>query len=340
MFAALFISSAWAQNFTEDISKINHAIAEGELDSISENPGTEIPGEILSSLAPPQIVDEFGCEEDPEKFKPLNIRYELIAVTQEAPAKPEMLPQTTVIVAKFKEEEHEIVKTLKGFVAEQVQGGMTGRFQLKQKKDASKHFVVYTAPGTSVNIDSKFNAQGVMNLELDKLSPGAATENTTIQMDVVNRLSVNQDLGGQTTLKTTIESLHTTGQRHIEALEGTKFELNTFKAQARLDSQLNRNVHSYSEVNFTSNTMDKELRAVAGFEIEAPNNVEIMVFTGFSKKETRFDNPDIAGTRYNRELGLEYKRKSGTRIFTRFKDGTDRKDRVIETGISIPLGGK
>jgi hypothetical protein len=46
---------------------------------------------------------------------------------------------------------------------------------------------------------------------------------------------------------------------------------------------------------------------------------------------------DPAGYGNSKELGVEYKKKNGTTIYSRFKDGAD-KGKSFETGIRIPLG--
>ena len=344
----LIISNAYSQVFTEDIAKISHVLSEEEVDHFVLKPGSSsgIDGSHFQSLAvTPSMNRDNNCEEDPTKSKPLNLRYEVIAVTEEKPLDPKLQPQTTIIVAKYEEKENPIVTDIKNLIATQVQnggsGGPMGKFALKQNRDAGKTVVLYAAPGTSIDINSSVKAEGAMNLDVNPLL-GAANSSTkvispTIQMDVVNRLSVNQEIAEGYGLKTTLETLHTTGVRGLDSLQGTKFNLNTFKAQTRLDAQIDRNTSTYTEVNYSTNTFDKEIRAVAGFDIKAPNNAQILVFTGYTNKHSTIGR-DPAGYGPSKELGIEYKPKRGVSIYSKFKDGTERRDKSIETGIRIQLG--
>lgn len=344
----LIISNAYSQVFTEDIAKISHVLSEEEVDHFVLKPGssTGIDGSHFRSLAvTPSMNKDNNCEEDPTKSKPLNLRYEVIAVTQEKPKDPKLPPQTTVIVAKYEEQENPIVTDIKNLIQNQVQngssGGTVGKFELKQKRDLGNTIVLYAAPGTNIDINSTVKAEGAMNLDVAPIfggaSPNTKLMSPTIQMDVVNRLSVQQEIAEGYGVKTTLETLHTTGVRGLDSLQGTKFNLNTFKAQTRLDAQIDRNTTTYTEVNYTTNTFDKEIRAVAGFDIKAPNNAQILVFTGYTNKHSTIGR-DPAGHGPSKELGIEYKPKRGISIYSKFKDGSERRDKSIETGIRIQLG--
>lgn len=335
----LLTGPVYAQVFTEDIAKINHAIAENEIENFLNNPTAEgLPGDYLQAISLPTYIDPTTiCEEVAEETKPLNIRYELLAVTEEVPAKPDLQPQTTIIIAKFQEEESIVVKKLKDFLTTQATSGdkPSGKFELTQNRDAAKQIVVYSAPGTAINLNSQVKAAGTLAVDVTKLtSEPISTSNAQIQMDVVNKVSVNQDLGSSTEFKGSLESHHSTGTRALDSLSGTKFELSTVKALARVDSAITRNVHGYSQVNYTANTYDKEVRAIAGFDIKAANNAEILVFTGYSTRHSSL-NRELASR--DRELGFEYKKKNGVSIFGRVKDGEGKAGRSFETGIKIDL---
>lgn len=345
----LIIGNAYSQVFTEDISKIAHVLSEEEVENFVLQPGSSaegIDGSYFQSLAvTPSMNKDNNCEEDPSKTKPVNLRYEVIAVTEEKPVDPKLPPQTTVIVAKFEEPENPIVTDIKKLITTQVQkgtsGGPTGKFELKQKRDLANTIVLYAAPGTSINLNSSVKAEGAMNLDVNPIfgsdDPNSRMVSPTIQMDVVNRLSINQELAEGYGLKTTLETLHSTGVRGLDSLQGTKFNLNTFKAQTRLDAQLDRRTQTYTEVNYTTNTFDKEVRAVAGFDIQGPNNAQILIFTGYTNRHSTIGR-DPAGYGSSKELGIEYKPKPGVSIYGKFKDGVDRRDKSYETGIRIQLG--
>jgi hypothetical protein len=276
----LIISNAYSQDFTEDISKIAHVLSEDEVDHFVLKPDASsgIDGSHFESLAvTPSLNRENNCEEDPTKSKPLNLRYEVIAVTEEKPKDPKLQPQTTVIVARYEEKENPIVTDLKSLIANKIQngglGGSMGKFELKQNRDAGKTIVLYAAPGTSIDINSSVKAEGAMNLDVGTLLGGNTSSKVvspTIQMDVVNKVSLSQDIADGAAFKTSVETLHTTGVKSLDALSGTKFNLSTVHAQARVDAELDRNTKTYTEVNYTTNTIDKEVRAIAGFDIKAP----------------------------------------------------------------------
>jgi hypothetical protein len=151
-------------------------------------------------------------------------------------------------------------------------------------------------------------------------------------------VSLNQEISSRVGLKSSVETFHTTGARALEQLQGTKFSLSTFRARTRLDAKLDSNVQSYTEVNFTANSVDREVRAIAGFDIKAPDDAQILVFTGYSNRRSDIGTSDPSLFGNTREAGIEYRARRGTTIFTKFKDGGDSRDRRIETGIRIPLG--
>jgi hypothetical protein len=346
----LFIATnVYSQDLIEDMSKITHILSEEEVDHFVLKPGPkkEIDGTFFLGLTVPKVQNEDNtCEKKPLDLKPLKIRYEVLAITEEKPKDPKLQPQTTVIVAKFEEKENPLVTDVKNMIASQVttgsKGGKMGTFHLRQHRDAGKTVVLYEGPGTHIDVQSTLKAEGTMNVDVNPIIGSDTTKalTPTIQMDVVNKLSINQEISKDVGVRTTVESLHTTGVRGLEALEGTKFNLSTFKAQTRVDAKLDRNVQSYTEVNYSTNTVDKEIRAVAGFDIKTSSNAQILVFTGYTNRSTNLGTYDRSQFGSAKEAGVEYKRKDGMTIFTRFKDGTGSRDRRIETGFKIPLGGK
>lgn len=337
----LLTSPVYAQVFTEDIAKINHYMAEEELEKFIADSSSGLPGEYLSSLSNP-VSDEAVdlCVKSSADYKPLNIRYELIAVTQnEIAAKEEKEEKriTTVFVAKIYEPSNEITNTIKTALTQQAlasQNDTAGKFKLSKSEDVSKNIVLYTGPGTSFDVTSKVSAAGTYNLDVTKLSSSSNVgSNAVLQMDVVNRMSVKQSMGDGTGLKGSLESSHTTGQRSLNSLDGTKFELSNISAQARIDSKLSRETNAYSEINYSNGAGGKEVRAIAGFDIRVPDNAELLVFTGFSTSRSQaFRRPANES-----EVGFEYKKK-GVSVYGKVKNGSERKDTKFETGIKINLG--
>lgn len=125
----LISAPVYAQVFTEDISKINHFVAEEQITSFMDNPTSDgIPVEYLQAISLPSYIDpETTCEEDPADFKPLDIRYQVLAVTEDVPTDPGVQPQTTIIVAKFHEEESIISTKVKEFFISQAASATSGK---------------------------------------------------------------------------------------------------------------------------------------------------------------------------------------------------------------------
>lgn len=342
----LLISKAYSQDLIEDMSKITHILSEEEVENFVLKPGPEktIDGLFLQGLLIPQLQNEDNtCEVQPLDLKPKKIRYEVVAVTEDKPVDPTLPPQTTIIVAKFEEKENPIVTEIKNTIASKVQSGSTGemgRFQLRQNQTAAKTIVLYQAPGTQIDIQSSLKTEETMNIDVSPVfgKTEADVVTPTIQVDVTNRISLNQEISSRVGLKSSVETFHTTGARALEQLQGTKFSLSTFRARTRLDAKLDSNVQSYTEVNFTANSVDREVRAIAGFDIKAPDDAQILVFTGYSNRRSDIGTSDPSLYGRTREAGIEYRARRGTTIFTKFKDGGDTRDRRIETGIRIPLG--
>lgn len=337
----LLTTPLYAQVFTEDIAKINHFMAEEELDKFLRTPGAlNVTGSYLMSLRNP-LTDEAVelCAKNPADYKPLNIRYELVAIVEEEADPPVLKKErmTTVFVARISEPAEEIIGKVKGILEEQAassQNGTPGKFRINKSEDLSKSVVLYTGPDTNIDVNSQISGSGTYNLDLNTFRKTPVSSNVDVQMDVTNRMSLSQKIDSGTDLKGSIESTHSTGQRSLASLDGAKFELSSISAQARLDSQVNRHAKAYSEINYNSTPFGREVKAIAGFDITVPRNAELMVFTGrfTTTRNQEFRRPANAA-----ELGFEYKSKKGVTIFSRIRTGTDRKERKIETGLKIDL---
>lgn len=337
----LLTTPLYAQVFTEDIAKINHFMAEEELERFMKTPGAlNVTGNYLMSLRNP-LTDEAVelCAKNPADYKPLNIRYELVAIVEDEVNPPVLKEErvTTVFVARISEPANEIIGKVKGILEEQAmssQNGTPGKFRLNKSEDLSKSVVLYTGPDTNVDVNSSVSAAGTYNLDLNTFRSTPLSSNIDVQMDVKNRMSLSSKIDSGTNLQGSIESTHSTGQRSLASLDGTKFELSSISAQARLDSQLNRHAKAYSEINYNSTPFGREVRAIAGFNVTVPKNAELMVFTG---RFTTTRNQDFRRPANAAELGFEYKSKKGVTIFSRIGTGSDKKDRKVETGLKIDL---
>lgn len=272
------------------------------------------------------------CAEDSSKSAPMNLRYKVLAVTEDVPKDPKQPSQTTVVVARYQftdEQGSPVIDTLKDALVQQKDS--PGRFSLKRSKDASKQIVHYVAEGTSIEVDTNVKAENGIAVDVNRGQAGAPID-TTLQVDWVNRLNVKQEIINGTHVKGSVESLQSTGARNLAALSGAKFQVNTTKAEVRLDSQIDRDVKTYAGMNYTKDNLATEVSQVAGLDISIPDKATILVFTGFTRRQQQ-DNTRFRG----REYGVEYQTKKGVKVYSRIKDSSDKTGRVYEAGISIDL---
>ena len=335
LMALLFISPAYSQVFTEDISKITHVIAEQELQAYIKNPTKDgIPSEFLDSLVTREYINPAAnCVEDKYKYKPEKLRYEVLAITEDEAHLP-AVPQINVFVAKyeFREEENPLISKLKNVMNDQASN--PGTFQLKQAKGTGKKIVHFASSGTTIDVNSNVNAENAVTMSLDnttaKPTPGA-----TLQVDLVNRLDIKQVVTNDTHIKGAVESIHSTGAANLVNFSGMKMNLNTVKAEARLDTKVDTGTKAYSEVTYSGNDLERNVRINTGFEVKAAGNAEILVFSGVNTKFTGSDS--FANKKQELEFGVKYKNRNGIRIFSRIRNGSEKRDTTYETGIEIDL---
>ncbi|WPU65186.1 hypothetical protein [Peredibacter starrii] len=335
LIALLFIAPAYSQVFTEDISKIAHVIAEQEVEAYAKNPTKEgIPVEFLDSLISREYIEPAAnCIEDKYKYKPLKLRYEVLAITEDVATAP-AVPQLNFIVAKyeFKEEENPIVSKLKGVMNEQASN--PGVFQLKQAQGTGKKIVHFASSGTTIDLNSNVNAENAVSMSIDKAT-ARATPGATLQVDLINRLDIKQVVTNDTQIKGAVESIHSTGAANLVNFSGMKMNLSTVKAEARVDTKVDTDTKSYAEVTYSGNDLERNVRINTGFEVKAAGNAEILVFSGVNTKFLGSDT--FANKKQELEFGVKYKNKNGIRIFSRIRNGSEKRDTTYETGIEIDL---
>lgn len=328
LFFLFLYTPVYSQVFTEDIAQINHFLSENEVDNFAKKPTPEgLPGDYLSSLVAQKYLDPYlNCEDDPFKYRPEKVRYEVLAVTEELPSQ-----ETTVFVAKYQieEEEHVLVKDLKKIIMEQPSD--PGTIKKSFSQDAGKKIIHYVSPGTEIKLNSEVRGENSYKVNL-KGSDETAPIESSVKVDVVNRLDINQAITSDTQLKTSLEAKYTTGTRDIKALEDTTFFLDKIKAQARVDQKINHQTSGYTEVSFSGNDFEKDVRVVAGLDFKLPRNAEILVFTGHRNSQKH-----LAGRQEEAEVGVQYKNKNGVKVFGRFREGSDN-GKTYEAGVEIPLG--
>lgn len=338
LIGVLFIAPAYSQVFTEDISKITHVIAEQEVEAFAKNPTKEgLPAEFLDSLVTEKYINPIlNCEEDPKKYKPLNIRYEVLSISEDVPVFPNE-PKLNIVVAryKFREEETAVMKSIKDVLASQKE--TPGKISFKQGHGAGKQIFHYLAPSTTVQMNSKVNAENAIGMGLDQATGKATPIAATLQVDLVNRLDIKQVVTDDMELKGALESLHSTGTRNLDGLSGMKMNLNTVKAEARIDTKIQSNIKGYSEVNYSGNDLERNVRVHAGIDIRIPDQAaEIMVFSGYNTRYHGAKTQSFSDKDSETEFGVKYKNKNGVRVFGRVRKGSDDKS-LYETGVEIDL---
>lgn len=334
----LFIAPAYSQVFTEDISKINHFIAEEELERVFREEDAKIEAVYFDSLMKQKNFDPYtGCEEDPNKYKPRHLRYEVIAVTEDVPFGSSTDSKVNMIVAKYKfeEEESPVMNTVKKLLAKQAD--TPGKFELKQAQDTGTKIIHFSSPDTVIDVTSSVKAENALGVDIDHKTAKPSPLNATFQVDVINRLDVKQILSKDTAVKASLQSSHSTGAASISALDKMRFNLSKVNAEARLDTKLQGNVKSYAEVNYTEDGFEKNVRYNTGFDIKMPNNAEVLVFSGINTRHEGYNGFGASEKKKEVEFGFKYKSKHGVRFFSRVRNGAERQDTIYETGLEMDI---
>lgn len=328
----LILSPAYSQVFTEDIAKLSHFLSENEVENFAKNPNSQgLPGTYLDSLVAHKYLDPMtNCEDDPGNYRPKKVRYEVLAITEDVPKE-----ETTVVVAKYEiqEEEHVLIKEVKKMM--ESQASKPGRIEKSFSQDAGTNIIHYVNPTTEVKLNSEIRGENSLSVELPK-SDKPTQLDSSIKLDVVNRLDIKQVVTSDTEIKGSLQATYTTGTKSIKALDDTSFYLDKVEAKARIDQKLTGRTKSYTEVGITGNDFEKEVRVAAGLDITVPNNAEILVFTGYRSTQREL-NRSLAGKAEEAEIGVQYKTKKGVKFFGRVRDGSETSP-TYETGIEIPLG--
>lgn len=334
----LFIAPAYSQVFTEDISKINHFIAEEELERVFREEDAKIEAVYFDSLMKHRYFDPLtGCEEDTSKYKPRHLRYEVIAVTEDLPLDPSTEPKINMVVAKYKfeEEESPVMSSVKKLLANQAD--TPGKFELKQAQDTGTKIIHFSSPDTVIDVSSSVKAENALAVDIDHKTAKPSPLNATFQVDVLNRLDIKQILSKDTAVKATLQSSHSTGAASLSTLDKMRFNLSKVKAEARLDTNIQGNVKSFAEVNYTENGFEKNVRYNTGFDIKMPDNAEVLVFSGINIRHEGHNGFGPSDKKKEVEFGFTYKSKNGVRFFSRVRNGAEKRDTMYETGLELEL---
>ena len=328
--ALIFISNAHAQNFLADISKIQHTIAENEVDAYLKKPIKEkIPLVYLDALMPVYAINPVTlCLEEVEEQKPLDLKYKVILVTQEVPASPQGKSKTTVVLEKlkFEEQDSEIVKNIKNFV--DTQGQTPGKFSVSDSTSKGKQIVTYAANGLSVNLNTSVKATNSLGMDVkaeDKIA-------STMSVDLVNRLDIKQKLIEGTELNGSVESLKSTGTQDISRIGDSGVQVDRVNAEVKLSTKVDDKVSAYTGVMYRNDEFNniKEIKTVAGINITLPNSNQIVIFTG----ETDTSAPNLQSK--NREYSVHFKMKRNTTFYGKIQDNAVT-GKYYEAGVSIDL---
>lgn len=329
----LFSTLSFAESLSEDLAKINYNIAEQEIDEATSKPQGEqsLPADFFSSLALRPTIDPVtNCEISAEESRPQNARYELLMVSEERPLQNAKSSQIRVVLAKLKikEEEHPIAVRAKKFFSSQA-SNKPGSFKLDETFDTGTNIIHYTAPGTTISLDTKVQVTSGTSVDLSNLNKSQEIASGTFKTGVVSELKVKQELGADTTIKANMEALYSNQENGLSALKDVKMELTSIKSTARIDNKFDEQVSSYAEVNFSGNNTSNTTRYLSGIYFNLPDDAEILVFTGYrTQKQLYKEDQD------SREFGIEFKSKSGVKVFGRMREDADS-NKVYETGVEV-----
>lgn len=331
LIGVFFIASTFSQDFLEDVAKINYALSSSMIDeAIKADPTSEeaqIPAEFFVSTTFRKYFDPNTlCEVN---YEPNNARYKLLLVTEELPDVDER-SRVRVALAKLKikDEDDALTKVAKKIMAST--NNNPGVFHLEDSIDAKTNFVIYAAPGTNISMDSKLLVTTGAKLDLNNINSGKDLAQGTFKTGVVNQLNLKQEVIPGTSLKANLEAVLSNGENGLNALKDLNMRISSIKTSARLDSRLHQDIHSYTEVNFSGNNTDQTTRYLSGVNFNLPSDAEIIVFTGYrTHKQVNQQDKDA------REFGIEYKSKSGVKVFGRMKENAETKEKVYETGVEM-----
>lgn len=328
LFALIFIGSAHAQNFLEDVSKIQHTIAENEVDFYLKNPTQEgIPEIYLDALMPVEGFDPFSlCPVETDYYKPLDLKYRVILVSEEIPKDPLEQPKTTVVLEqlKFEEQPEGFAKTVDDFI--KAQGSTPGKFSISETQSKGKQLITYSANGLSVNMDTNISATNSIGMDIKSENVVGAS----MSVDLVNRLGVTQEIAPGTQIRGTVESLKSTGTKSIDEIGNAGVEVDRVNAEIKLDSKIDDRVTTYTAVTFKDDNFTQEVKTHGGLNLTLPNHNNLIVLTGITSTKS----PGLQ-TR-SREYSVEFVTKRNFKWYGKIQNN-DVQGRYYETGIKVDL---
>lgn len=333
----ILITPAYAQVFTEDIAKINHALGEKAVDDFLKQPSTEgLPEEYLQSLTAQKYLNSSQtCLEDPNNYKPKNQRYKVIVVTEDK-------SKSIFVLAKHK---NELTEALVNKAKNSLRNGATGnekKFTASFTEGTNTDVITYIAPETVIKVNSGVKAEASYAVELDKSPDELIEMGAGVEVDWINRIDMKKKIGSAV-LSSSVEAEHSTDYMEVSSTgnkgpeDDVKLHFHKVSAGARIDAPLSQNVKSFTKVEYLGNFEGQDTKLTTGLNITAPDNAEIMIFTSYNARGSGFkltkEKSDDA------EIGFEYTNKNGVKVFGRVRDiSSEYKEPVYETGIELKLG--
>jgi hypothetical protein len=332
----LIAAPAFTQVFTEDIEKINHFIAEEEINrSLKKMPEDGIPAEYLRSLVYQRYLDPIlNCDENTFSARPDNVRYEVIAVIEDLPeVEDKMVSEIKVLVAKYAaEEENPLLETIKKIG--ETQKDNPGVINLKHNTKTGRRLLHYSNPNTSISFGSTVGTENKLELDVKDLKADTPSSAAKIKVDVINRVDIKQSVASDTSIKAGVEAIYSSGTQNLQTLTGVRMELTDIKADLRLDSEVDENTKAYTEIRYQENARYEDTRYLAGLTIKAPRDAQILVFTGHNTRKT-FSGKHTLSRKTGKEIGVEYRNKKGVQFFGRIKEENDSNETIYETGVEV-----
>jgi hypothetical protein len=177
-------------------------------------------------------------------------------------------------------------------------------------------------------------------------------------LDQYNRLDFNygnKDLTGFQ-LRSSVEVEHTLGPSNwgeltgrlssvessdtLPVLRNMSFHLNQINADVSAENKINQNVGYYANVHWQGSNIGQSLNLTSGITIEAPNDAEILIFTGYLNSDIKgFETQNsLLGNPSGIQAGVQYKTKDGIQTGATVRGIAGKES--VEATIKVPLNRK
>jgi hypothetical protein len=246
-----------------------------------------------------------------------------------------------------------------GLSSQMFENQIETKYQFHLKAGAERNIVHFISPRSSLNVSTGFRLSGMYALGQPKAPNGSVSRiEMSGALDQYNRLDFNygnQDRTGFQ-LRSSVEVEHTLGPTSwgeltgrlssvessdtIPVLKNMSFHLNQVNADVSAENKINQDVGYYANVHYQGSNIGQSLNLIAGITVQAPNDAEILIFTGYL-------NSDIKGFETQNSLlanpsgiqaGIQYKTKSGIQTSAKVRGIAGKES--VEATIKVPLNRK